>query len=108
MKQSIILSTFPALAIVSTSCNPDLLNIPQMGVTSEEPFYVTDEDCEQATAAVYNASRKVLTGKPSIGSYENAFFLNNRLTDYIRTCTTRTEPTSLQHICEMHLLTTND
>ena len=108
MKKSIIISTFAALAIVSTSCNPDLLNIPQMGVTSEETFYVTDEDCEQATAAVYNASRKVLTGKPSIGSYENAFFLKNLLSDDIRTGSTRTDQTNLQQIWEMHLVTTND
>ena len=108
MKKSIIISTFAALAIVSTSCNPDLLNIPQMGVTSEETFYVTDEDCEQATAAVYNASRKVLTGKPSIGSYENAFFLKNLLSDDIRTGSTRTDQTNLQQIWELHLVTTND
>ena len=98
MKKSIIISSFAALALVCSSCNPDLLNIPQMGVTSEENFYVTDQDCDQATAAVYNASRKVLTGKPSIGAYENAFFLKNLLSDDIRTGSSRTDQTNLQQI----------
>ena len=108
MKKSIIISSFAALALVCSSCNPDLLNIPQMGVTSEENFYVTDQDCDQATAAVYNASRKVLTGKPTIGAYENAFFLKNLLSDDIRTGSSRTDQTKLQQIWEMHLVTTND
>ena len=35
-------------ALFITSCNVDLLNIPQEGVISEENFYKTDADCDES------------------------------------------------------------
>ena len=59
MKRHIYLGLLAGLVSFS-SCNVDLLDIPQQGVTSEETFYKTDEDCEEAIAAVYSAWRTAL------------------------------------------------
>ena len=34
-------------------CNEDLLDIEQKGVKNEQNFYKTDEDAEEAVAAIY-------------------------------------------------------
>ena len=55
MKKSILLSLSLALAAFTvTSCNEDLLNIPQKGVIAYEDFYQTDEDAESALVTVYH------------------------------------------------------
>lgn len=46
-----------ATALTFASCNQNRLEIPQKGVVAEEDFYKTDEDCEQAIAAVYSQIR---------------------------------------------------
>ena len=51
-----------SVAILTTSCNVDLLNIPQEGVVSEENFYKTDDDCNEAITAVYNIFRSAYSG----------------------------------------------
>lgn len=43
--------------LVLVSCNEGRLDIPQKGVYAEEEFYKTDEDCEQAVAAIYSDIR---------------------------------------------------
>lgn len=107
MKSIKLFSIFAASALVLSACDPARLEIPQMGVTGEMNFYETDDDCDQATAAVYEASRKVLTGKPSIGAYNNCFLMKNLLSDDIRTGSSRTDQTDLQQIWELHLVSTN-
>lgn len=55
MKKSILLSLSLALAAFTvTSCNEDLLNIPQKGVIAYEDFYQTDNDAESALVTVYH------------------------------------------------------
>lgn len=55
MKKSILLSlSLAAAAFAFTSCNEDLLNIPQKGVIAYEDFYQTDEDAESALITVYH------------------------------------------------------
>lgn len=107
MKSIKLFSVFAAVALVFSSCDTSLLDIPQMGVTGEMTFYQTDDDCEQATAAAYAASRKVLTGKPSIGQYINTFLMKNLLSDDIRTGSSRTDQTDLQQMWELHIVSTN-
>ena len=54
MKREILLGLMAGV-ISFTSCDVDLLDIPQQGVTNEEAFYKTDQDCEEAIAAVYRS-----------------------------------------------------
>ncbi len=55
MKKYIILGLSVALAVfATTSCNQDLLNIPQKGVINDEDFYKSDEDAQSALTAVYD------------------------------------------------------
>ncbi|MBO4757999.1 MAG: RagB/SusD family nutrient uptake outer membrane protein [Bacteroidales bacterium] len=55
MKKHILLGLGLALALfATTSCNEDLLNIPQKGVIAYENFYQTDEDAESAIVSVYH------------------------------------------------------
>ena len=55
MKKYIILGVSVALALfATTSCNQNLLNIPQKGVINDEDFYITDEDAQSALTAVYD------------------------------------------------------
>ena len=56
MKREILLGLMAGV-ISFTSCDVDLLDIPQQGVTNEEAFYKTDQDCEEAIAAVYRSWR---------------------------------------------------
>jgi len=46
MKREILLGLMAGV-ISFTSCDVDLLDIPQQGVTNEEAFYKTDQDCEE-------------------------------------------------------------
>ncbi|MBR3097589.1 MAG: hypothetical protein IKH17_06880, partial [Bacteroidales bacterium] len=55
MKKYIKWGVSVALALfAATSCNQDLLNIPQKGVIADENFYITDEDAQSALTAVYD------------------------------------------------------
>lgn len=55
MKKYIFISLACALALMTTtSCNQDLLNIPQKGVIAYENFYKTDEDAESALLSAYS------------------------------------------------------
>jgi hypothetical protein len=65
----LIVSVFLTL----NSCEKNL-DIPQQGVTSVNAFYVTDNDAQEAVAAVYSSWRSM--------SY-NEFFIKNLLTDDI-------------------------
>ena len=59
-----------------TSCDVDLLEIPQQGVTNEEAFYKTDQDCEEAIAAVYRSWRTAFSGgHRGASQYANGFFV---------------------------------
>lgn len=54
MKRYIISGIACALALMATtSCNQDLLNIPQKGVIAYEDFYQTDDDAVSALISVY-------------------------------------------------------
>lgn len=54
MKKYIITGIACAVALMAaTSCNQDLLNIPQKGVIAYEDFYKTDEDAQSALLSAY-------------------------------------------------------
>lgn len=62
MKKYIILGITGAIALLSfTSCNQDLLNIPQKGVVSYEDFYQTDDDALSALTTAYAQFISVFT-----------------------------------------------
>ena len=77
MKKIILSGMSVALALLATtSCNEDLLNIPQKGVIAYENFYQTDDDAESAVVSLY-AEVVSLYGKlngntPSINVFLNA------------------------------------
>lgn len=79
MKKNLYIGLLSA-AILATSCNVDLLNIPQEGVVSEENFYKTDTDCDEAITAVYNIFRSAYSGDID-WRYCNGFYLKNALAD---------------------------
>jgi len=63
MKKYIISGLSVALALfAATSCNQDLLDIPQKGVVAYEDFYHTDEDAESALVAVYQSAISLISG----------------------------------------------
>jgi hypothetical protein len=56
MKKHIFLGFACLTALMTaTSCNQDLLNIPQKGVIAYEDFYQTDDDAESALVSVYDS-----------------------------------------------------
>jgi len=60
-------TTYKLIALLAgfltlASCSQSLLDIPQQGVQSEGNSYITDADCEAATAAVYRAWRHAWSG----------------------------------------------
>lgn len=61
MKKKIYIGILSA-TLLMTGCDVDLLNIPQEGVISEENFYKTDEDADEAITAVYNSFRNCYSG----------------------------------------------
>lgn len=67
-------------ALLLGGCDVDLLNIEQEGVISEENFYKTDDDAEQAITAVYNAFRNTYSGDID-WKYCNGFYLKNMMAD---------------------------
>lgn len=80
----IILSIFASVALLA-SCSEKLLDIPQQGVQTEANSYITDEDCEAATAAVYAAWRHAWSGTGHSDmkgtTYSNLFWFKNLLSD---------------------------
>ena len=77
MKKYISSSIFIALALVGmTSCNEDLLNIPQKGVIAYENFYKTDDDARSAIVTTYEAMIGLFASQgqntPSYNVYVNA------------------------------------
>ena len=107
MKRKILLGLMAGV-ISFASCDVDLLDIPQQGVTSEETFYKTDQDCEEALAAVYRSWRTAFSGGHSGASqYANGFFLKNLLGDDFNTGGSRSDQTYAQEIYEIAVLPTN-
>lgn len=97
-----------ALSCSISSCDVDLLDIPQQGVTSEESFYKTDEDCEEAMAAVYSSWRKAYSGGfRGAAQYANGFFIKNLMADDFNTGGTRSDQTYAQEIYESAITATN-
>jgi len=77
MKKHIIIGLSAALALfTTTSCNQDLLNIPQHGVIAYENFYITDEDAESALVTLYaemvSLHGKLNSNTPSYNVFFNA------------------------------------
>ena len=77
MKKYIILGLTSALALFSTtSCNQNLLDIPQKGVIAYENFYKTDEDAESALVTLYaemvSVYGKLNGNSPSYNVFFNA------------------------------------
>ena len=77
MKKYITLGLSVALALFSTtSCNEDLLNIPQKGVIAYEDFYQTDEHAESALVTLYaemvSLYGKLTSNTPSYNVFFNA------------------------------------
>lgn len=92
------------------SCNEDKLDIPQQGVLSEDNFYLTDEDSEQAIAAVYNSWRSTYSGSGTIGDaswYCNGFFLKNMMADDMVSGGSRSDQTFIQEFNESAVTPTN-
>ena len=77
MKKYILFGLSAVLALfATTSCNEDLLNIPQKGVIAYENFYQTDADAESALVSVYHdfvgLYGKLNSNTPSINVFLNA------------------------------------
>ena len=63
MKKYIISGLSAALVLFSgTSCNQNLLDIPQKGVVAYEDFYHTDADAESALVAAYASAMSLISG----------------------------------------------
>ena len=73
MKKYIILGFACAFALFATSCNQDLLNIPQKGVVAYEDFYQTDDDAESALVTAYAGAIGVFSASGSNSPAYNAF-----------------------------------
>ncbi|MBO4743186.1 MAG: RagB/SusD family nutrient uptake outer membrane protein [Bacteroidales bacterium] len=85
MKTAYKIIAILASMTLAASCSESLLDIPQLGVQSDENSYVTDSDCEAATAAVYSAWRHAWSGNgessTSGTTYCNLFWFKNLLAD---------------------------
>jgi len=54
-----------------SSCDTELLDIPQQGVKSEDAFYITDDDCDAAINAALARFRGIYAGGFSIYAWKN-------------------------------------
>ena len=72
-----ILIPILALAAALTSCNPDLLEIPQKGVVDIDNFYKGDEDAEAALVACYQGMIWNIGGYADAAIYNDAHALFN-------------------------------
>ena len=74
-----------ALSLGLVSCNQDLLEIPQKGVTTIENFYQTDEDAESALTAMYaNYAAAMMTTVGAPGNFIPWYALFNLCGDDFR------------------------
>ena len=70
MKRIITIFSIIALSLGFVSCNQDLLDIPQKGVTTMDNFYQTDDDAESALVAMYqNYATGLMTTDYPAGNY---------------------------------------
>ena len=78
MKKTILSGIACTLALFTfTSCNQDLLNIPQKGVIAYEDFYKTDDDALSALTTVYNSFiTMVASGNNGINNPSYNVFVN--------------------------------
>jgi hypothetical protein len=91
-----------------TSCSSSLLDIDQKGVESEASFYKTDNDIEEATAAVYRCWANTYSGKGSGSNfYCNGFFLKNMMGDDVDPGGARSDQVNAQGLFESTTTTSN-
>ena len=67
MKKSLFIIMVGLAGLFATSCNEDLLDIPQKGVIPMEAFYQTDEDAESALTSVYHGFATNMCSVKAIG-----------------------------------------
>ena len=77
MKKNVFAVCACGLALmVSTSCNQELLDIPQKGVVAYEDFYHTDADAESALVTAYDSMFSLFASQgqntPSYNVFVNA------------------------------------
>lgn len=107
MKTRYILLTVLSVALFS-ACDKSLLDIPQQGVISEETFYKTDDDAEQAIATCYQWWRNLESGSFMGGvHYANGFMFRNLLSDELCTGGSRSDQPEFQEVNESAISTTN-
>ena len=91
MKTRYILLSVLSVALFS-ACDESLLDIPQQGVISEDTFYKTDDDAEQAIATCYQWWRNLESGSFMGGvHYANGFMFRNLLSDELCTGGSRSD-----------------
>ncbi|MCQ2146673.1 MAG: RagB/SusD family nutrient uptake outer membrane protein [Bacteroidales bacterium] len=109
MKAKYYLVALAVAALSFSSCDQDLLNIPQKGVESEANFYITDGDCDSAIASAYAEWRKVYTGNVGSGQYPCAFYVKNLMSDDILSGgSSRGSQGAVQELFELAITPTND
>ncbi len=67
MKKSLFIIMVGLAGLFTTSCNEELLEIPQKGVIPMESFYQTDEDAESALTSVYHGFATNMCSVKAIG-----------------------------------------
>ncbi|MCI1681808.1 MAG: RagB/SusD family nutrient uptake outer membrane protein [Bacteroides sp.] len=108
MKIKYIVLVLSACLFTFSACDVNLLNIPQKGVEDESNYYITDEDCESAIAAVYNSWREAFSGSGSGASfYANGFFMKNFMADDFNSGGVRSDQTYAQEFVESCVTPTN-
>jgi hypothetical protein len=107
MKTRYIILSVLAVSLL-TACDPSLLDIPQQGVISEDTFYKTDGDAEQAIATCYQWWRNMESGAFLGGvHYANGFMMRNLLSDELNTGGSRSDQPMLQEFNESAVSVTN-
>ena len=107
MKTRYILLSVLSVALFS-ACDESLLDIPQQGVISEDTFYKTDDDAEQAIATCYQWWRNLESGSFMGGvHYANGFMFRNLLSDELCTGGSRSDQPEFQEVNESTISTTN-
>ncbi len=108
MKIKYILSTFIFTLLILSSCSEDLLDNTKMGVVAQDGFYVTDDDAEQAIAAVYAKWREVEFGHGSGSAfYSNGFMIRNYLSDELAGGGSRSDQPSIGEMNESVVTSSN-
>ncbi len=108
MKIKYIYISLIAALFVFNACDQSLLDIEQQAVSSEDNFYQTDEDAEQAVAAVYAKWRNTEFGRGSGSAfYSNGFMIRNYLSDELNSGGSRSDQPSIQEMNESVVASTN-